>query len=219
MFKKMSLLLVAMSLASCVPIAETNKSALDFRAPSSIVEGAALKDYNSEIQMANRSYVESVLLQVFNSEGKTAATYIQSDIYQKIEFGGACDQYAASDIGVSNSTTVEFVRERCVNSIGVVQPSNNNPMRYSLTTKVCEKLVLETARLNSVRNKIFADQKWGEPTDEKVLLAWRLFHQVTDADKDVLSALKDIKKVTSNNDDAWKIIVLTLCISPEWQTL
>lgn len=219
MFKKMSFLLVAMSLASCVPIAETSKSKLDFRAPSSIVEGAALKDYNSEIQMAGRSYVESVLLQVFDAEGTSAATYILSDIYQKIEFGGACDQYAASDVGVPGSTTVEFVRERCVNSIGVVQPSNNNPMRYSLTTKVCEKLVLDAPRLISVRNKIFADQKWGDPTDEKVLMAWRLFHQATDADSDVLSALKDIRKVTPNNDEAWKIIILTLCMSPEWQAL
>lgn len=219
MFKKMNLLLIVLSLASCVPIKETAKSKLDFRAPSSIAESAALKDYNSEIQMASRSYIESVLLQVFDAEGTTAATYIQSDIYQKVEFGGACDQYAASDIGVPSSATVEFVRERCVNNIGVVQPSNNNPMRYSLTTKVCEKLVLEPARLNSVRNKIFADQKWGDPTDEKVLKAWRLFHQVTDADSDVLSALKDIRKVTPNNDEAWKIIVLTLCMSPEWQAL
>ena len=219
MFKKMNLLLIVLSLASCVPIKETAKSNLDFRAPSSIVEGAALRDYNSDIQMASRSYIESVLLQVFDAEGTTAATYIQSDIYQKIEFGGACDQYAASDIGVTSSATVEFVREKCVNNIGVVQPSNNNPMRYSLTTKVCEKLVLEPARLNSVRNKIFADQKWGDPTDEKVLKAWRLFHQVTDADSDVLGALKDIKKVTPNNDETWKIIVLTLCMSPEWQAL
>lgn len=219
MFKKTSFLLVAMSLASCVPIAETKKSSLDFRAPSSIVENAALKDYNNEIQMASRSYVESVLLQVFDAEGTSAATYIQSDIYQKIEFGGACDQYSASDTGMPNSATFEFVRERCINSIGVVQPSNNNPMRYSLTTKVCEKLVLDAPRLISVRNKIFADQKWGEPTDEKVLVAWRLFHQATDADSNIVSALKDIKKVTSNNDDAWKIIVLTLCMSPEWQAL
>jgi hypothetical protein len=202
-----------------VPVKDTSKSKLDFRAPSSIVENAAMMDYNSEIQMAGRSYIESVLLQVFDAEGTTAATYIQSDIYQKIEFGGACDQYATSDTGLPNSATFEYVRERCVNGIGVVQPSNNNPMRYSLTTKVCEKLVLEPARLNSVRNKIFADQKWGEPTNEKVLKAWRLFHQVTDADSDVLSALKDIKKVTPNNDEAWKIIVLTLCMSPEWQVL
>lgn len=180
---------------------------------------SGFKDYNSEIQMANRSYVESVLLQVFDAEGTPAATYIQSEIYQRIEFGGACDQYSASDIGVSTSATTEFARERCTNSIGVVQPANNNPMRYSLTTKVCERLIADSSRLNIVRNKLFSTQKWGDVTDDKVLVAWHLFHQASDANSDVINSLKNMRKVTSNNDDAWKVIILTLCISPEWQAL
>lgn len=218
MFKKINLLFIAMSLVSCVPFAKKANSKLDFRTPSSIVEKVSLTEYNSDVQMGSRSYIESVLLQVFDAENnKDMASYIQSNIFERIEFGGACDKYSASDEGVS--TKVEFERERCKNSIGVVQPSNNNPMRYSLTTKACEKLVGDANSLNAVRNKIFSDKKWGNPTNEKILLAWHLFNQASDTDTDVISALKDIEKVTSSNDEAWKIIILTLCISPEWQVL
>ena len=175
-----------------------------------------LKKYSSEIQMANRSYIESVLLQVFDAQGTAAAAYIQTDIFQKIEFGGSCDMYSSSDMG---NTKVQFPREQCFNNIGIVQPPNNNPMRYSLSTKVCEKLVADTDRMSAVRKKIYADQKWAAPTDDKVLIAWRLFHQSTDIDADGLSALKDLKNVTTNNDETWKLIILTLCLSPEWQAL
>ena len=185
-------------------------------APAPVASG--FKDYSSEIQMANRSYVESILLQVFDAEGTTAAVYIKSGIYDKIEFGGACDMYAPSETKGKSATPL-FDRERCTNAIGVVQPANNNPMRYSLTEKVCERLVTEAPRLEAVRNKIFTDKKWGEPTNEKVLVAWHLFHQASDADAATLEALKNIRKVTPSNDEAWKFIILGLCMSPEWQVL
>lgn len=221
MFKKIHFLFIAMSLVSCVPFAKKNNSKLDFRTPaSSVAETVSLKEYNTELQMSNRSYVESVLLQVFDAqENQAMASYIQTNIFEKAEFGGACDQYAPSYFGSSTESKREFDREKCVNGIGVVQASNSNPMRYSITTKVCEKLISDTDSLNAVRKKIFSDNKWNNPTDEKILLAWSLFNQASSADKDVINALKDIGKVTSSNDEAWKIIILTLCISPEWQVL
>ena len=179
---------------------------------------SGFKDFSSEIQMSNRSFVESVLLQVFDAEGTSAATYIKTGIYEKIEFGGACDLYSASET-IGKPTTPLFDRERCTNSIGVVQIPSNNPMRYSLTEKVCEKLITEVPRLDAVRNKIFTDKKWGEVTNDKVLVAWHLFHQTTDADTATINALKDIRKVTPSNDEAWKFIILGLCMSPEWQVL
>ena len=180
------------------------------------VGDSSMKDYASEVQMVTRSYVESVLLQVFDAEGTTAANYIQTDILQRVEFGGSCDFYATGEMA---NAKVQFPREQCFNSIGIVQPPNNNSMRYSLSTKVCEKLVADKDRLNAVRKKIYENQVWGVPTDDKVLIAWRLFHQSTDIDTNGITALKDLKNVSSSNDEAWKLIVLTLCLSPEWQAL
>ena len=190
---------------------------VESNSPAPVTTDSTLKNYISEIQMGSRSYVESVLLQVFDAEGTTAANYIQTDILQRVEFGGSCDFYATGEMA---NAKVQFPREQCFNSIGIVQPPNNNSMRYSLSTKVCEKLVADKDRLNAVRKKIYENQIWGAPTDDKLLTAWRLFHQSTDTDANALTALKELKNVTSNNnDEAWKLIILTLCLSPEWQSL
>lgn len=212
MFRSTSLILSLSFLFSCVPM----KGELSFRAPSEVKEKAELKAYTSELQMASRSYIESVLLQVFDAQGTAMATEIENVIYKKIEFGGACDQYEASDKG---SATLEYPRAQCVNAIGVVQKSTNNPMRYSLTTKVCEKMVGDTARMDAVRNKIFADKKWAKPNDESVENAWELFYPTTKIDAQLRNNFINMRKIASTDQEAWKYIMLTLCISPEWQTL
>ena len=203
--------------AGCEPQALTGKpGSLNWRAPNSYEETKAKLTYTAELQVADRSYVESVLLQVFDAAGTSAATYIQSEIYQKIEFGGACDYYASSD---TNATTVEFPRENCVNGISVVQPATNNPMRYSLTTKVCERLVADSARMNSVRNKLFSNKQWAPPTDDSIGKAWSLFFPAESIDPRVLGDFKHLAQVSGGTESAWKNIILTLCISPEWQAL
>ena len=199
-------------LAACQPAQEE----LKFVAPNAMVEKEQQLNYASEIQMADRSYVESVLLQVFNAAGTSAATYIQSDIYQKVEFGGACDFYSTSDL---SATTVEFPREQCYTGMGVVQNPNNNPMRYSLTTKVCERLVADRARMDVVKAKIFSNNVWAAPSDSSIQKAWSLFFPIDSASPEIVNDLKAIADVSSGNEDAWKNIILTMCISPEWQVL
>lgn len=199
-------------MSACTPQESTE---LNWRAPNAVEEAREKGNYTFELQMADRSYVESVLLQVFEASNTPAAAYIQSDIYQKVEFGGACDQYAASDLGAN---TIEFPRQQCFSGIGVVQSANNNPMRYSLTTKVCEKLVNDSARMSVVRDKIWPDKKWNTPDNASVQRAWALFFPIQSANEIVVSELLNIAKVSSGDEDAWKNIILTLCISPEWQT-
>lgn len=199
-------------LAACQPAQQE----LKFAAPNAMVEKEQQLNYASEIQMADRSYVESVLLQIFNASGTSAATYIQSDIYQKVEFGGACDFYSTSDL---SATTVEFPREQCYTGMGVVQNPNNNPMRYSLTTKVCERLVVDSARMDVVKSKIFSNNQWAAPSDSSIQKAWSLFFPIESASPEVVKDLKAIGDVSSGNEDAWKNIILTMCISPEWQVL
>lgn len=214
MFRSCTLLFTLMILAACTPTQSPTE--LNWRAPNAFEEKQAKLTYSSELQMADRSYIESVLLQVFDAEGTAAASYILSDVYQKVEFGGACDFYAPSDL---NATTVEFPREQCFTGIGVVQNSNNNPMRYSLTTKVCERLVIDSARMSSVRAKIWTDGKWHAPDEASIQKAWALFFPIERAHPDVVGAFKELAAVSSGDEDAWKNIILTMCISPEWQVL
>ncbi|WPU66118.1 hypothetical protein [Peredibacter starrii] len=212
MLRSSSFILALLMLAACQPAQEE----LKFDAPNALVEKQQQLNYASEIQMADRAYVESVLLQIFNASGTSAATYIQSDIYQKVEFGGACDFYSTSDL---SPTTVEFPREQCYTGMGVVQNPNNNPMRYSLTTKVCERLVVDSARMDVVKAKIFSNNQWEAPSDASIQRAWSLFFPIESASPAVVKDLKAIADVSSGNEDAWKNIILTMCISPEWQVL
>ncbi len=214
---KLFLLLVStLFLASCQDIVGPEATKLNFRAPNAVEEREAKLSYTYEQQMSDRAYVESVLLQVFDAAGKAMATTIQTEVFQKIEFGGPCDIYAPSDVGAA---AVEFSREQCFNGIGVVQGSNNNPMRYSLTTKVCEKLVKDSDSLGAVRKKIFSDNKWKKPTPGSIQTAWGLFYQVHRAEPMVVEALLDVAEASSGEEDAWRNIILTMCISPDWQAL
>lgn len=215
--KLLLILLPALFLASCQDnLLSLKEGNLNFRAPNAVEEKKAKLDYSYDQQMSDRSYVESVLLQVFDAKGTSAASYIQTEIFQKIEFGGACDKYEPSDLG---ATTIEFTREQCFSGIGVVQGSNNNPMRYSLTTKVCERLVADKDRMAAVRKKIYVDNKWAKPNSSSIQKAWALFFPVDRADPAVVDALIKLASVSSGDEAAWKNIILTMCISPEWQAL
>lgn len=210
MLRSFTFVLFLLCLASCQPAQEK----LNWRAPNAVEEKQAQLNYQAEIQMADRSYVESVLLQVFDASGTTAGTYILSDIYQRVVFGGACDPYSISDKG---RTTLEFPREQCVGGIGIVQPSLSNPMRFSFTTKVCEKLVIDTDRMNAVRSKIFSNNKWGKPDSVSIKKAWSLFVQYDELDSRMVEEFMAIAKVSGGDEDAWRNIILTMCVSPEWQ--
>lgn len=208
------LLLSTLFLAACQPTQELTE--LNWRAPNSVVEQQAKLEYASEIQMGDRAFVESVLLQVFDAQGTAAATYIRTDIYERPVFGGPCDPYSESD---SSSSAAEFNNEKCVNQMDVIQPATSNPMRFSYTTKVCERLVADTARMASVRAKIFANNVWAAPDSASVTKLWNLFFNATPIDASVVDALLEISKASSGPDNAWKNIVFTVCSSPEWQVL
>ena len=211
------IILSMLFLTSCQDnILSLKEGNLNFRAPNAVEEKIAKLNYSYEQQMSDRSYVESVLLQVFDAKGTSAASYIETEIFRKVEFGGACDVYEPSDLGTA---TIEFSREQCYNGIGVVQGSNNNPMRYSLTTKVCERLVIDKDRMGAVRKKIFSDNKWNRPTSASIQKAWALFFPIHPADPMVVDGLLEVANVSAGNENAWQNIMLTLCISPEWQAI
>ena len=216
MWCKSSLLLSLFLIVSC-QITGQEVGQLNFRAPNAVEDKAAQEDYAVELQIGDRSYVESVLLQVFDAKGTSAESYILSDIYSRVEFGGACDIYSSADNGTTTSR--EFPKENCYTGVGIVQPSNSNPMRFSLTTNVCERLVADSARMAVIRNKIFTDKQWRKPDDVSVNKAWGLFFPTYSADSSIVRELKELGELSGSDENAWKHIVLTMCISPAWQVL
>lgn len=205
------LIFLGLFFCSCMPMPNAENKKLSFRAPNSITEAREREDYASELQMAPRTYIVSTLMEAFSAKGTPSEAYINTNVGRMIEFGGGCDQYEPSDKG---SATAEYPEQVCYNSIGVVQKSTNNPMRYAIMSKVCETLVVD--RLGDVRNKLFG-ASWPVPATNNIGKAWELFYQAEQIDERVAKALIDISKQTSSNEKAWQAIILATCMSPQWQ--
>jgi hypothetical protein len=172
-------------------------------------------DYDVVPYVVDRGYVESTLTQVFGSTGDAT---LETGIYQKKEFGGACDRYAASDTG---SAAYEFPRAQCYTGITVFQPANSNPMRYSYTTKMCETLVNTAARFNYVMKKVYpswvTSQALSAPDQASITKLYQQFYQDEVPSNEVISAFMSMSSEASSTNEAWKQILITLCVSPEWQ--
>lgn len=200
------------SLVSCQP-----ETSLEWAAPNHLMEKEAREDYNYGLKMADREYVVSVLFDVFNVTDAKLKTSVQNQILLRNEFGGPCDPYSESDLG---NSTIEFAQERCVNGISGVLVSTNNPMRYAITTKVCEELLGNSQILKNIKQKIGAPDKKDEKiSDAHVAKAWSLFFPHEEITLSVKQGLLDVVEASSSPDEAVKNTMLTLCISPQWQTL
>lgn len=214
MIKKLSSLCILVILASCVPVPNLKNSELTFRAPSSISEKQELQAYASEIQMGTRSYIKSVLVDIFDV---TNTTFIDTNITNRVEFGGGCEQYEPSDIG--NNLTVEFTENRCIGGLQVVQKSTNNPMRYAIMAKVCNNLISTDVTLNAARNKIFTNGQWGTVNRANVRKALELFYPAASFENNLVDGLVEIEASSSSLKEAWQGILVAICVSPEWQVL
>lgn len=202
-------------LSGCLPSKEGKLSFGDIVVPKDRKPQSL--EYTQNMQLGDRAFVTSVLTQVFDIRaGSPIELGIQYGVYKKIEFGGACDHYAISDLSY---TQYEFESEFCTNGISIVQRSISNPMRFSHTTKMCEYLITLPETFRAIGKKIYADGLWKEPTKEKIKLAWELFHLLDPIEDDALEALLNIKNATTTNDEAWKVTLLAICSSPTWQAL
>ncbi len=192
------------------------------RAPAGDVQ-----DYSLNVQLGKRHYVESVFIQVFSiPPGDPDLATLKTAIFDKREFGGGCDRYGVSEITVNNALTDEFPRARCSFGILPEMPAATNASRYAWTAKACETfIVTRTARFAAVMNKIHtgwtanSNQPRHRPNAENVKLAYDLFFQGETPDTEVVNALIELGNTAPNVDEAWRLILTALCVSPEWQGL
>ena len=193
------------------------------RVPASVIQKSSASDYDISPVIADRSYVESVLAQVFSISQPALTTSIastgmaatlESAIYVKKEFGGGCDRYAASELTKPN----EFPRAAC-GGMNPTQLASSNPMRYSFIIKICEQLISNSAIFTAAMIKI--DPNWttqmSKPSAKTITIAYQLFSPVGTPSEELINNLLDSTSKVSAPDEAWKIILTTFCSSPEWQ--
>ena len=180
--------------------------------------GAIVVDYGLEILMGDRRYVDSVLRDVFDmpSDSVAPGTTIRDNIYRKAEFGGACDVYAPVLTGAS---TVENVPETCFAGLDENTRANSNAPRYALVTKTCHTMVGNATAMANVYTKLFGTTSAGVVDDPKLTLAYQLFYPDDPLNATVKASLYTLANTQSTNDLKWKMIILGLCVSPEWQSL
>lgn len=170
--------------------------------------GTPVGEAGLELQMVDRHFVVSVLKQVFNiTDDQPEFEYLKNNILLRPEFGGSCDIYAAAEN--------EFLNEKCINSLSIVSASVNNVTRYARTTAACEYLINIPAKMDVLRNKIYGTGSWAIPTRATLTKAHALFYPAG-----VLGS--ELDGFTTSNvsaEETWKYVILTLCISPEWQSL
>jgi hypothetical protein len=192
------------------------------RVPASVVE-----DYTLTLPITKRHYVASVFSQVFAiQEISTDGDNLRSEIFFKKEFGGSCDPYGRSEVTVNGTVTDEFIQARCGSGINADLLPTSNPMRYAWTTKACENnIVSRPARFAAAMNQVLTGWTPGsvqlqhKPNAENVKKAYGLFFQSREPDEEVVAALIQLGSGAANNDDGWRLILISLCTNPEWQSL
>lgn len=206
------LIIAIMVMSSCVPEQKTDLVFSSHGANSGLV--GSNEKYSVSLQISERGYVSDTLKKVFNVASGTAADlWIDTNVYNKVDFGGGCDFYAESEI---SSTQPEFPSESC-GIFGTVQPATNNSMRFSYTNKTCEYLTNQENYMNEVKTKITGTGAWKSPDEASVKKAWSLFYPADNINKEVSEALINLKSVANSDAEAWKLILFTVCSSPGWQ--
>ncbi len=214
-------------LSGCFQTTELKFNDQQAAVASGRVPASAAEDYTLELPITKRHFVASIFTQVFAiPEGSNDADSLRTEIFFKKEFGGSCDPYGVSEILVNGTLSQEFSNSRCGSGISADLRVTSNPMRYAWTTKACENnITVRPARFAAAMNQVFSgwtpgsSQAQFRPSDVSVKKAYGLFFQSRDPDPEEVAALIQLGATAANNDEAWKLILISLCINPEWQSL
>lgn len=185
----------------------------DLKFSSSAIRTPASLEYQSELQMSDRQYVESVLLSAFDARGSAEAGPIQQHVYEKVEFGGGCDKYEASEL----NGNYEFYREYCWTGMKSNSVPSSIPSRYSYTMKICEYLVNSPNRQQAFLAKYLGSATASAPTRANIVKAYGAYYIEVVPSAEIVDALMSLSQ--SDAYESWKQINLAICSSPGWQVL
>jgi hypothetical protein len=185
--------------------------------------------FETELRVADRRYVDSVLRGVFglaavSSTNTGAALIVRQNIWERPEFGGACDRYAGVITGIADVSTslqpnvVNYV-ENCFNGVGVVNPAKVNQARLALIAKTCDSLVNDSSAMGAVMTKLYGSTTAGTVDSAHLISAYQLFYPDETPSQTVQDKLVGVGTAFGTAPALqWKGIMLGICGSPGWQT-
>lgn len=183
-------------------------------------------DYAVNLPIGERGYVASTLRQIFKfAPGDTDASILNSHVFMRSEYGGSCDRYEPSEIMAGTTPAYEFTVLSCSNGVTPAHPPQLNPMRFALTTKLCESLIHHTngVRLGKLMEYLYpnwtlatSSQSQFIPNEESIKKAYEVFYRLDEPSAEVIQKLLELEP-TETPLKRWRYIWTTICISPEWQ--
>jgi hypothetical protein len=187
-------------------------------------------DYPVEAQIGDRRFVHSALVDVFQANASDPDSSVFSQFLINGEFGGACDPYDASEARdpVNGGVMREFPDRACGSEVTPVMPALSNPMRFALMTRRCEDLVggTSTLRISRLMGRVFPDWTLAQaehasyaPSADSIKKAYRIFYRLDEPSEDVIQALLGVASHKSTQLGKWRSLMITICMSPEWQQL
>jgi hypothetical protein len=187
-------------------------------------------DYAVEAQIGDRRVINSALLDVFQVSASDPDYSVFHQFLFDGDFGGACDLYESSEIpdSVNGGVMREFPERACGSEVTPVLPALSNPMRFALMTRRCEALIggTTTLRISRLMARVFpdwtlaqAEQTIFAPSADSIKKAYRIFYRLDDPSDEVIQALLGVASHKSTQLGNWRSVMITLCMSPEWQQL
>ncbi len=187
---------------------------------------AASINFESELRLVDRRYVDSMLRDLFGpiSAGGAADTAITSNILTQASLGGACDTYAAKITAVDegrNLITYSPSNEQCFSGMSAVLPAQLNSARFALVAKACDALLSDATARNAILTKVFGGTLPATipaPASATLTTAYQLFYPLQTPSSAVITGLTALgNTATTNNTDKWIRVMYGICSSPEWQ--
>lgn len=177
------------------------------------------------LQVTDRRFVVTALKQIF---GDSAAVreIISYDVFHSGRYSGVCDPYSDITREVAQNDTCYKDRGsdslRCYGLCGGVEQMASAPsldtIRISHTVKVCEKLVKVDDAIKFATAAAGASFSVA-PASDSIQKAYAQFYPFKTPTAEVLAKFSSLAALKPGPIDAWRLVYLGLCISPEWQTL
>lgn len=179
------------------------------QSPDGVEYGVARTALN-RVKLGDKFYVASVLNQIFGPE---AAGIVEPLVRNNVTaFGGPCDQFGRMGVGGNH----------CAGRSSASQASmipTSMATREGFRMRACEAITQKDGAIIHAIALVSGAAPDKEPSSTDVAAAYELFFPGITASKSVRKALIEVVAEGGAPLESWRLLYLTLCLSPDWQIL
>jgi hypothetical protein len=181
--------------------------------------GAGVASTRAVPRIGDRHYISAVLRQVY---GSGADAILFEDIDRRISsFGGPCDPHTELFANATRTyvgdRTFNCHDEDYVQSLASSEPLTTT-LREGWRIRACERLTYNTTTVNFALGRIHGGGATVNPTSSTLTNAYQMFYPGRTPSSQELSALTSVSDQGTTVSERWRFVLVTLCMSPGWET-